>query len=528
MQRHAPLALILLVASATAQQHTNETPTQGANIPVFRAESRQILVGAIVWKNNGKKTASNSRKSDIGDALKEVPQWAQSGLRESLRRWQPARGLAARDFHLFDNGTEQTVNYFKETDFVAVNPTGHWTFWPTTRGLWGTPWPEPLVGIQAPRASYVIGYVPPALSHGECHDIKAIVAGGDVRLSRDRYCDASNHDAIDAVVQKGTPLGKSMREFASSDKRGSIRVWIKALGFRSSRVLSLVQQPVAARRNPPTATAGFTFAIEVHDSKAPARVQVVTEFASPSIRREFRNGKCQLSLYVLGMLYNTNGELLEELGDRYDEDFFAPPVTSDPDVCDHFIPHRYDTQIDLLPGQYELSMVVSDGRGHFGRARVPVEVEGFQGDHLSISDIAVSNLVRPSSEILEDETLISPASIIPTPLLSNDVQFFPAADTQFNKQDSLAVYFEVYEPLLKGQQPAVTFQVRVIDLKNGAIRDFGPMKAAAWMQPGDPIVPVAITLGLKTLTKGSYRIEVQASDSVGRQTPWRRADFVVK
>jgi hypothetical protein len=42
------------------------------------------------------------------------------------------------------------------------------------------------------------------------------------------------------------------------------------------------------------------------------------------------------------------------------------------------IPNRYETQIDLLPRQYDIRVVLSDGE-KFGREQMPLTVDSYDG-----------------------------------------------------------------------------------------------------------------------------------------------------
>ena len=270
----------------------------------------------------------------------------------------------------------------------------------------------------------------------------------------------------------------------------------------------------------------FKYVVQAHGANVPARIEIATAFSSPKIKREYRKDGWYLSLYVLGMVYTGEGELVQQFGDSFDE---LPLVGASTCNCEHWaIPRLQLTQIDLSPGEYELRVVVSDGKANFGMARVPLRVEPFGADRLSMSDVALTDIFRDASEMLRDIALNYPAKLVPTPLVSKDLQYFPA-DTRFNSTTPVAAYFEVYEPLLKKQDTAVYFEMKVTDLKSGEVKaSTKPMSAAEWVQPGNPVVPIAAELVLAQLDKGSYRLEVRASDSAGRQTEWRRTDFTVK
>jgi hypothetical protein len=48
------------------------------------------------------------------------------------------------------------------------------------------------------------------------------------------------------------------------------------------------------------------------------------------------------------------------------------------------------------------------------------------------------------------------------------------------------------------------------------------------MQAGSSIIPVGRGMDISKLPIGSYRPDVQATDSTGKNTPWRSANFTVE
>lgn len=209
-------------------------------IPKFYAQSRQILIAA---------TISDTSKTDTAwipaEVLKQHP--TSKGF---FTIHPPVRGLGARNFHAFDNGIEQSINYFKEADFPGANLTNEWYLEPDRRGTWGF-LSVAGVSLDHPTATYLIGYAPPALKPGECRTIRVVVEGYDVRLNRERYCADKTADTVDESL-RSTKLGTQMRNIAGSRKKGSINVSVQAFTFWSSGVLSLIRQILKGQTYPPS------------------------------------------------------------------------------------------------------------------------------------------------------------------------------------------------------------------------------------------------------------------------------------
>jgi hypothetical protein len=196
---------------------------------------------------------------------------------------------------------------------------------------------------------------------------------------------------------------------------------------------------------------------------------------------------------------------------------------------------RYETQLSLPPGEYNLRVVLTDGK-RFGRAEIPLTVEAFDRKTLAISAVSLCHQIQDASAYSPQHppklpgawTAKLPANYLP--LVSQDIEFKPTGNTRFKEAETLYTYFEVYEPLLVGQSPAtVEIRVRIVDLKTGEVRsDSPPVSAAPYVKAGSPVIPIGRRTNISNLPKGSYRLDVQATDSAGKSTPWRSATFTVE
>ena len=114
--------------------------------------------------------------------------------------------------------------------------------------------------------------------------------------------------------------------------------------------------------------------------------------------------------------------------------------------------------------------------------------------------------------------------------MSKDILFSPSGDTSFAKGEPLFAYFEVYEPQL-AENPAapVSVHMRILDSKTGNTKeDFAPIDAASYKQAGSSVLRIGRKIPIDQLPKGSYRLEMQATGSMGRSTAWRTANFTVQ
>ena len=206
--------------------------TDKAGIPTFYSHARQVLVTVSVWKHAAKSAAWVPK-----EVLKRYPTVA--GV---LAVPPVARGLSANDFHIFDNGTEQKINYLEESDSSLRDVNEQWFFYPHVRGTWGAFLSDDLWLI-APTATYIIGYIPPSSQSGDCHTIRVAAGDTDVVLNRSRYCSS---DESDTATVEGRKLAAKMETYTKSASRGSIEVSSQPFVFWSSRVLSLINPATGA------------------------------------------------------------------------------------------------------------------------------------------------------------------------------------------------------------------------------------------------------------------------------------------
>lgn len=520
---------VALFAVAQAQSRSAKADDQTPEIPKFYAESRQIIVEAEVWE----KTRKKSDHPWIGnEKLRPLE-------KQIIQQLVPvSRGLEKKDFHIFDNGTEQKINYFKESDFPAFDNTNYWYMVPSTDGTWGIYDEGPHYG--PPEASYMIGYVPPPSAPGQCRTLKVVVEGHDVGVNRDRYCvQGSRSGDIEALA--GEKIGNRMREVAQSSKpmhdvaksskHESNDVTLHASTLWSSGVLSMARETLPST-DPPAIGADFTYVVEVHDSKAPATVQITAGFNLWTTW----NYPCKnnAALYIFGIAYKENGNVAGQFADTYsclDAMKRYEYYRDRQPLGGVYIPLRFDSQLALRPGDYNLACVVTLDGDYFHRAEMPLHVETLDPQRLMVSDLVVAGLMRYAGWVLREATAVNPAPVVPSPLVSKDSQYFPDSDktTHLEKHTPLYLYFEIYEPQIETPGIAVYYQWRITDQKTGSVvMSTEPLGTADWVKPGNVVIPIGLKLETEKLKKGSYSLEVQASDSAGRLSGWRAAKFNVK
>jgi len=431
-----------------------------------------------------------------------------------LLRWSVGRfgDLKVSDFRLLEDGKEQRIQQVTLEDhysrlFVDNFGVREW------EKAWGSG--QKWVKLESqesgwfdcncgPSYWYLLGYVPPPSAPGSCHHIKVLVNRKDAdAFAADEYC-KTPHTPSDPLI--GTSLGKQMDDFAGSDDAAKIPLSLQV---------------------------GFFYG----DTKR-ARLFVTVEFPPGAIKFRRVTSGLRDEVAILTMVYGSEGTLVSRLSDLsmnkgplFDG---LSDISNDVDWARVFIPNHHEAQMEVPPGDYDVRLVVSDGT-KLGRAQIPLTVDAYDGKELGLSSLVLCKQFHDHRQTLpSDQNLPSTLSDF-VPLVSKGMEFTPAGDTNFakdypHKARLLFAYYEVYEPLLTSA-PWTTVQtrMRIINTTTGALEtDTGLRSASDWMEPGKSVIPVSEQIAAAKLAKGSYRVEVQASDSVGRTTPWRAASFTVE
>lgn len=468
--------------------------------------------------------------------------------------------LGPKDFRLFQDGAEQHI--------VKMDAGAWWTLvrdnfgWhmqssDTPRGIWslselGAIKRVPVIN----RDFHILAYVPPTSTSG-CHSIHVEVDRPKLLVfARNQYC--AGQTPSDPLY--GTAEAQKLERDLSSDKRGKIPLSLQAVAFftaaDNSRVDISLQFPwqdlyrkwdtsnwtlyariailgvvrkadgtVAARFSDllyppywPTFDQGGAKYIAWEKSSSELAGAIPHQLSGAASSRNLGSSDSAYGNDTLALTFrNAAGEIAPDVAAIQ-----TALNSSDP----FWMPTRYETQLDVPPGQYNLQVVLSDG-WNIGRAEMPLTVEAHDAKQLALSSIALCKRLRDAAVASKEDVAANFAPQF-VPLVSKGIQFIPAGDASFAQADPLYAYFEVSEP---PAQPSgkVTVQMRILDAGSSKVlANFAPLDTSPYQVAGSSLLRIARTVPIRQLPKGSYRLEVQATDSAGTATPWRSADFTIR
>jgi len=335
---------------------------------------------------------------------------------------------------------------------------------------------------------YYLGYVPPSKIHeGAFHSIKVKVDRNGVKVrARNGYYDSKSPDLL-----MGKPEGKALEEQAASPQPGEIPVSVRTPYF-------------------------FT-------SPGVARVNLALQVPASALDFEKLKGQYHSEVHVLGLAYRDDNSVAARFSDTVKMDLDKKEWK---DFSKGSFP--YTNNFDIAPGKYKLKVVLGAGGEKFGKYEVPLVVEPFDGKKLELGGPALSNQIIPASQLTAE--LSNDLLEERTPLLFQGNQIVPSSDNRFQRDEMVALYVEVYDPLLVDSlPPRVGVLFNIYDQKTNKQVFSSPTNPLdSLVQKGSPLVPVALVIPTKSLQAGQYRVEVLARDSNGQVSPVRKEDFVLE
>jgi VWFA-related protein len=331
---------------------------------------------------------------------------------------------------------------------------------------------------------YILGYVPGDTPEGSCHTLKVKLNRGGLNVrSRSGYCNTRS-----ANVLEGKPLEKQLESHATGSQPGSIH--------------GVLQTPY------------FYTAPET------ARVNLAMEIPADTFQFNKEKGKYHANLNVLGIAYRPDGTIGARFSDTVSKDLEKEELKEFTKL-----PFHYENQFDAAPGTYKLTVVLSAGGDAFGKFESPLAIDAYDGKHFSLSGLALTNSAQRLNDIPTglDAVLLEDR----TPLVVKGMHIVPSGSNQFKHTDSVALYAEIYEPLLtSATPPAVGLAYRIFERSTNKQVFFTDMiRADEFIHKENSVIPVGLKVKVDGLKPGSYRLVMQAVDSAKNRAPDRTVDF---
>ncbi len=334
---------------------------------------------------------------------------------------------------------------------------------------------------------YVLAYVSPNRTHdGSYHRIQVKVERKGIKIRcRNGYYDLKGPDIL-----AGKPEGKVLEEQAASSQPGEIPIALNAPYFYTGANV--------------------------------ARVNLALEIPAQALSFEKEKGKFHSAVHVLGIAYREDGMVAARFSDTATLDLEKKDMK---ELTKGSFP--YQNTFNIVPGKYTLKVVLRAGGQKFGKYEIPLNIEPFDGKQFHLSGVALSNKLQPVSQFTAglDAALLEER----TPLVAGGIEVSPSANNRFKRDEKVALYVEVYEPLLLSANiPRVGITYNLIDRKtNQQVATSNTIPLDPYIEPGNLVIPVGWFLPVDRWQPGTYRLDVRARDAVGQVSAVHSVEFAL-
>jgi VWFA-related protein len=187
-------------------------------------------------------------------------------------------------------------------------------------------------------------------------------------------------------------------------------------------------------------------------------------------------------------------------------------------------PLQYDTGLTLSSGLYSLIFLVQDNRtGRIGTFETKFSIPDLNSEEsLRVSSIVLSGQKEPLSSAVGAAANNSELQAI-HPLVQDGQKTVPSITRVFRRDQTLYVYFEVYDPGIDRDlhKPSVTAELDLLSGERNAYR-VQPVRLTHLETSRPGVVPFAFQVPLASLESGEYTSQVTIIDELGRRFALRR------
>jgi len=244
-------------------------------------------------------------------------------------------------------------------------------------------------------------------------------------------------------------------------------------------------------------------------------VPVTIQVPNGQLSFQSKDGIHSATMNIFGRVSTLTGRVVQTFEDPVSKDF--PDSLFQQSLKLQSI---YQKAIPLRPGLYRLDLVIKDVQsGNIGVVNSRLQVPRYEDDKLETSSLILADGNKlehvPLKQIGAGQFVLGSTKVV------------PRLDSNFATSEKLGIYMQVYnlKPDDKSHKSSATFEYTV---KKGKDQIMQFKETSEEMRQTGDQVTLERLLPLATLSPGKYSLEVNATDTLSRQTISRTAEFTVK
>jgi GWxTD domain-containing protein len=245
-------------------------------------------------------------------------------------------------------------------------------------------------------------------------------------------------------------------------------------------------------------------------------VPITIELDNRSMSFEEKDGVHLGTLNLYARISTIGGRVVQVFEDTIHDDF---PDT----LFQQYLTKKsiYGKTIPLNPGLYRLDIVIKDTKsGNTGVVSTSLRVPRFDTEKLDASTLILADSIEK----------VPPRQIGIGPFVLGDVKVRPALNQEFNAEQKMGIYFQVYNlaPDPTSHKSNAVAHVKITSAKGGQVVMETAETSEQLKQFGDQLtIETQITLHQSDFAPGKYKLEITIDDKVTNQSLTRTQEFTV-
>lgn len=243
-------------------------------------------------------------------------------------------------------------------------------------------------------------------------------------------------------------------------------------------------------------------------------VPITIQIPNKDMSFQDKNGVQIATLHLFARVTSVSGRVVQTFEDTVSAD--TPDSLMQQYLKGYNI---YQKALPLRPGLYRLDVVLKDtNSGNLGVINTRLVVPRFQDDQLGASSLILADEIQK----------VSSRDIGLGEFVLGDLKVRPKLNAIFDEGGQMGIFLQVYNLKVdpKTHEGDATIQYQVLNESNAPVVKFSE-NSRQYNQHGEEIW-IEKALDLKSLTPGSYKLQIQITDNDDKQTISPSANFTVR
>jgi GWxTD domain-containing protein len=241
-------------------------------------------------------------------------------------------------------------------------------------------------------------------------------------------------------------------------------------------------------------------------------VPITVQIQNKQMTFRNRDGVHSASLNLFARISTMTGRIVQTFEDVIQRDF--PDSLLEPSLKGFSI---YQKAVPLRPGLYKIDVVIKDvNSGNVGVLNTRLAVSSMPDEKFDASSLILADQIEP----------VSAKDVGVGQFVLGSTKVRPKLDAEFHSDQPMGIYLQLYNLKVddKTHKNDLSLDVKVSQGQQTVSHD---VKTGADLKQNGEQVTYEHVIGPKALPPGKYKLEIQATDLLTKQTVSRSADFTV-